>query len=106
MEMKKKKLKVAVLAGGIGTERQISLQSGENVFEALKESGIETILSDISPDDTSILEDEDFDVFFLALHGQFGEDGGLTFNSGVYIQTESDAQIHVTMVYKIIPTDL
>ena len=34
----------------------------------------------------------------------FGEDSGLTFDDGVYIQTESDAQLHVTMVYKIIPT--
>jgi len=77
LEKKKNKLKVAVLAGGIGAERQISLQSGENVFKGLKDSGFETILSDINPDDTSILENKDVDVFFLALHGQFGEDGGL-----------------------------
>jgi hypothetical protein len=31
----------------------------------------------------------------------FGD--GLTFEDGVYIQTESDAQIHVTMIYKIVP---
>ncbi len=31
----------------------------------------------------------------------FGD--GLTFEEGVYIQTESDAQIHVTMIYKIVP---
>lgn len=36
----------------------------------------------------------------------FGEDSGLTFDDGLYIQTESDAQIHVTVVYKIIPTTL
>ena len=36
----------------------------------------------------------------------FGSDSGLTFDDGVYIQTESDAQIHVTIVYKIIPTTL
>ena len=34
----------------------------------------------------------------------FGIDSGLTFDDGVYIQTESDAQIHITVVYKIIPT--
>lgn len=32
----------------------------------------------------------------------FGEDSGLTFEDGLYIQTEADAQIHVTVVYKII----
>lgn len=31
----------------------------------------------------------------------FGD--GLTFEDGVYIQTESDAQIHVTMIYRIVP---
>ena len=31
----------------------------------------------------------------------FGD--GLTFEDGVYIQTEADAQIHVTMIYKIVP---
>ena len=36
----------------------------------------------------------------------FGEDSGLTFEEGVYIQTESDAQLHITMVYKIIPADI
>ena len=31
----------------------------------------------------------------------FGD--GLTFEDGVFIQTEADAQIHVTMIYKIVP---
>lgn len=31
----------------------------------------------------------------------FGD--GLTFEDGVYFQTESDAQFHVTMIYKIVP---
>ena len=31
----------------------------------------------------------------------FGD--GLTFTGGVYFQTESDAQFHVNMVYKIVP---
>ena len=34
-------------------------------------------------------------------HLDFGD--GLTFEEGVYFQTESDAQIHVMMVYKIVP---
>ncbi len=34
----------------------------------------------------------------------FGEDSGLTFDSGVFIETEADSDTHVTVVYKIIPT--
>ena len=31
----------------------------------------------------------------------FGD--GLTFEEGVFVQTEADAQIHITMIYKLIP---
>jgi len=71
------KAKVAVLAGGIGSEREVSLMSGQNIFTAVKKAGFEAVLSDITPDDLSILDDKSVDVFFLALHGEFGEDGGI-----------------------------
>jgi D-alanine-D-alanine ligase len=70
-------LKIAVLAGGVGSERAVSLQSGQNIYNALLEDGANVLLSDITPDDMQILEDDSIDVFFLALHGQFGEDGQL-----------------------------
>ena len=70
-------LKIAVLAGGVGSEREVSLQSGENIYRALKYSGSDVILSDITPDNMGILDDPSINVFFLALHGQFGEDGQL-----------------------------
>ena len=70
-------LKVAVLAGGISSERDVSLQSGQTVYHALLKAGLETVLSDISPDDLSILDDDSIDVFFPILHGRFGEDGQL-----------------------------
>ncbi|MGD9109992.1 MAG: D-alanine--D-alanine ligase [Phycisphaerales bacterium] len=70
-------LKVAVLSGGIGTERQVSLESGRCVAEALSRAGIEAILADTRPDDLTILDDKSIDVFFVALHGEFGEDGQL-----------------------------
>lgn len=69
--------KVAVLCGGIGDERQISLLSGQYVYKALLEAGFDTVLADIQPDNLYILEDSSIDVFFLALHGRFGEDGQL-----------------------------
>lgn len=70
-------LKVAVLMGGIGHEREVSLSSGANVAEAVRQSGFETVEADIHPSDMSILDDTSIDVFFLALHGEFGEDGQL-----------------------------
>jgi len=71
------KLKVAVLTGGIGSEREISIQSGECVSEALREAGFDVATADVRPDNLDILEDSSIDVFFPALHGKFGEDGQL-----------------------------
>lgn len=73
----KSKLKVAVLMGGIGSERDISIQSGGCVAEALREAGFDVITADIRPDSLDILENSSVDVFFPALHGEFGEDGRL-----------------------------
>jgi D-alanine-D-alanine ligase len=77
LEIVRSKIKVAVLAGGIGSERDISIQSGQCVAEALKEAGFEVVTADIRPDNLEILDDTSIDVFFPALHGEFGEDGRL-----------------------------
>jgi D-alanine-D-alanine ligase len=69
--------KVAVLMGGIGQERQVSLQSGKCVTDALQQAGIDVVPADIGPDDMAVLDDKSIDVFFIALHGKFGEDGQL-----------------------------
>ena len=71
------KLKVAVLTGGIGAERDVSLQSGQCVTKALKEAGFRVVTADVRPDNLEILRDDSVDVFFPALHGTFGEDGRL-----------------------------
>lgn len=63
--------------GGIGEERDISLQSGSCVAQALKQAGLNVITADIQPDNLDILQDTNVDVFFIALHGTFGEDGQL-----------------------------
>ena len=72
-----RQLKVAVLMGGTGEERDISLQSGQCVEQALKEAGLNVVAADIQPDNMDILEDNAIDVFFIAMHGKFGEDGQL-----------------------------
>jgi D-alanine-D-alanine ligase len=69
--------RVAVLMGGIGGEREVSLQSGKYVAEALTQAGCSVTTSDITPDDLSILDTAKVDAFFIALHGKFGEDGNL-----------------------------
>ncbi|MEX2212488.1 MAG: D-alanine--D-alanine ligase [Phycisphaeraceae bacterium] len=73
-------LKVLVLAGGPDRERDVSLQSGETIARSLKEAGHEVLLRDILPDDLAALEEFTAwggDVIFPALHGGWGEGGGL-----------------------------
>jgi D-alanine-D-alanine ligase len=71
------KSKVAVLCGGVGEERQVSLESGQAVFDALNSAGVNVFKYDITPENLEIFDDKSIDVFFLALHGRFGEDGNL-----------------------------
>jgi len=73
----KSQLKVSVLAGGIGEERQVSLNSGECIWQALSNEGVNTTMADIGPENLKALNEDGTDVFFLALHGRFGEDGQL-----------------------------
>ena len=70
-------MKVAVLSGGIGCEREVSIQSGDCVVGALKQAGLNAEIADIRPDNMEVLGADDIDVFFIALHGKFGEDGQL-----------------------------
>jgi len=68
--------RVVVVSGGWSSEREISLLSGRNVFEALRRQGVEAVSFDLaSPDDLPKLLKEKPDVIFIALHGKAGEDG-------------------------------
>jgi len=69
-------LDITVLAGGPGVEREVSLQSGKAVNEALNRLGHRATLCDIHPKDLSAL-DTPVDFVFIALHGEFGEDGAI-----------------------------
>jgi D-alanine-D-alanine ligase len=70
-------IKVAVLMGGVSREREVSIQSGRCVEQALKEAGVNVVTADIAPDRLDILDDKSINIFFIALHGTFGEDGAL-----------------------------
>ncbi|MEZ6044732.1 MAG: D-alanine--D-alanine ligase [Planctomycetaceae bacterium] len=71
------KLRIVVLAGGDSAEREISLQSGATVTEALKERGHIVCQIDPASEDLSCRDWSDCDVVFIALHGPYGEDGGV-----------------------------
>jgi len=71
------KPRVGVLYGGISSEREISLVSGTAVGKALKAAGFPVELIDIRGVPLCELTPERMDVAFIALHGTFGEDGGI-----------------------------
>lgn len=72
-----RKLRVAVLMGGVSAEREISLKSGQNVIAALRNSGKFKIkVYDPKYDLVKLYQDKNkIDVAFPVLHGPFGEDG-------------------------------
>ncbi len=70
--------RVVVLAGGMSSERQISLDSGMNVLKALLSKGYDAMMIDVQLPVSSLaaaLEKLKPDVVFNALHGKYGEDG-------------------------------
>lgn len=67
--------RVGVLKGGLSTERPVSLKSGEAVARALRRRGWDVVEIDVGRDLPERLRAERVDVAWIALHGQFGEDG-------------------------------
>jgi D-alanine-D-alanine ligase len=65
--------KIAVLKGGPGSERQVSLATGAGVAKALRSLGAEVTEVDVA--DEKFQLPNDTDLAFIALHGTFGEDG-------------------------------
>lgn len=75
--VKRRDMRIAVLAGGTSDEREISLASGGNVVKALREAGYGSVEL-IDPASETFLKrmtGDGFDVAFIALHGIGGEDG-------------------------------
>lgn len=70
-------VKVAVLAGGMSLERDVSLRSGRRVAEALADRGHAVTRLDLDDHIVPALIDGGFDVAYLALHGKAGEDGSI-----------------------------
>ena len=67
--------KVAVVMGGWSAEREVSLMSGQQVFEALVSAGVDAHAVDAGRDVASVLASGGFNRAFIILHGRGGEDG-------------------------------
>jgi|MucameStandDraft_1065616.scaffolds.fasta_scaffold06157_11 D-alanine-D-alanine ligase len=71
-----KDAKIAVLCGGMSNEREVSLRSGVNVLNALKNLGYAN--SEIVDVDKNIVENlkkGGYEYAYNTLHGKYGEDG-------------------------------
>ncbi|MHB8870933.1 MAG: D-alanine--D-alanine ligase family protein [Candidatus Doudnabacteria bacterium] len=71
------KLKIAVLSGGISNEREVSLNTAEQILSNIPKDKYEVFKVDVNSDLKWIeeLKNNKPDVAFIALHGKFGEDG-------------------------------
>lgn len=71
--------RIGVLMGGPSSEREISLKSGKAVYESLAQSGLDVAAVDIKTDaiqeNKNLIKSQNINCVFIALHGQFGEDG-------------------------------
>lgn len=73
-----KNTRVAVFMGGTSQEREVSLESGTAVCEALTGLGYNVLPVILDQDNLTQLNGKRIDVAFIAMHGRFGEDGQLT----------------------------
>jgi len=65
--------KIAVLMGGPGSEREVSLATGRGVAKALRSLGREVVEIDVRDEKFEL--PKDVDLAFITIHGTFGEDG-------------------------------
>jgi D-alanine-D-alanine ligase len=122
----KNKLKTGVLLGGISSEREISLVTGEAVFSNLDRQKYNVQKIEMAPDGRLFLISEKgkkrpldlankdkklFDLIFIALHGEGGEDGtiqgmleilGIPYiGSGILASATAMSKVHTGEIYKI-----
>lgn len=72
------KKNIALLYGGLSSEREISLKSGKSVGKALENAGFNVTYIDTKfKNDLKRLIEEKFDFAFICLHGKGGEDGSI-----------------------------
>jgi len=67
--------RIVVLKGGPSEEREVSLRSGAAVAKGLREAGHDVREIDVTGHEVAV--PRGIDIVFIALHGTFGEDGGV-----------------------------
>jgi D-alanine-D-alanine ligase len=67
--------RIAVLMGGLSSERDISIKTGGAILNALQRLGYDAISLDADKNIAESLKTNGIDIAFIALHGAFGEDG-------------------------------
>jgi D-alanine-D-alanine ligase len=73
-----KKMRVALIAGGKSSEREVSLKSGEQVYQALNKAKYDIRRYDPATDlERLVREAPELDVALIIMHGRGGEDGTL-----------------------------
>src|SRR5690625_7781912 len=73
----KPELEIAILAGGLSHEREVSLRSGRRVAESLRSAGHQVSVRDVDANLLAELRRERPDVVWPLLHGSTGEDGSI-----------------------------
>ena len=69
-------MKIAVVMGGITSEREVSLRSGQAILNSLLRQGYDAYKIDLTKENlVSAFTDNEYDLVYLALHGEYGEDG-------------------------------
>lgn len=69
-------MKIAVIYGGISSEREVSINTGKEIISNLDKSKYEVIGLELKKaEDIFKLRDMNVDFVYIALHGIFGEDG-------------------------------
>ena len=68
-------MKIGVIMGGISSEREISLKSGESIVNNIDKNKYEVVPVVIDKKEDILTKVKGLDFALLALHGQFGEDG-------------------------------
>ncbi len=71
-----KNAKIGVLCGGMSSEKEVSMRSGKNCFDALKRLGYNNAeLIVVDENIANTLKEKQIKYAYIALHGKYGEDG-------------------------------
>lgn len=69
-------MRIAVFMGGVSSEKEVSIRSGEAILESLQRQGYDAYGVVLTKENmVSAFQDENYDLAYLALHGGAGENG-------------------------------